>query len=187
MAKPTDQDERARIWFHPLRMKLVDLLRRNGPMTQTELARAVCTEPASARYHLLRLMRAGFVEPAGTRPGPKGITEKLFRNVATVKEPEMEALTFSTKHGSKKDIELRKHHFDQAAEAHRVGERIALTDPDRFFGINIMEVKASPEKLRALRDALRATLTGFMSGLDKPGDDAEQVTLCINFYPQTPA
>lgn len=183
MPKTVDKEERARTWFHPLRIKLVDLLHKRGPMTQTELARTVDAEPASARYHLMRLVRAGFVEAAGTRPGPKGITEKLFRHVK-VKEPEMEPLTIATKHGSKPDNEMRKLNFDHVAEAHRVGERISLRDPERFFGIETHEIVASPRKLRALRDALNQTVRGFLAGMQAPDEDAEKVTLCINFYPQ---
>ncbi|MCA8913106.1 MAG: helix-turn-helix domain-containing protein [Planctomycetes bacterium] len=181
MPKPVDHNERVRTWFHPLRIKLVDLLRKNGPMTQTELARAVDAEPASARYHLLRLVRAGFVASAGTRPGPKGITEKLFQHVE--QEKEMEPLTLATKHGSKLDNEMRKLSFDQVAEAHRLGERIATREPERFFGIHTHEIEATPEKLRALRDALDQTWRGFIAGLETPPEGAEKVTLCINFYP----
>ncbi len=185
MSTQIDHQERIRTWFHPVRIKIVGLLRARGPMTQTELARAVDANTASARYHVLRLVRAGFVEHAGTRPGPKAITEKLFRHVQQA--PSMEPLTFSTKHGSAKDLEMRKLTLDSVTEVHRVGARIIEREPERFFGINTQQITTTPEKLRALRDALKATLTGFMAGLEAPKVDeaVESVYLCINFYPHS--
>lgn len=185
MTTQIDQQERVRTWFHPLRIKIVELLRARGPMTQTELARAIDANTASARYHLLRLVRAGFVEPAGTRPGPKAITEKLFRHIP--QESTKEALTFSTMHGTAKDLEMRKLSLDGVAEIHRVGARIIEREPERFFGIHTQEITATPEKLRALRDALKATLAGFVAGQQAPGEgeNVERATVCINFYPRS--
>ncbi|MBK8207685.1 MAG: helix-turn-helix domain-containing protein [Planctomycetes bacterium] len=185
MTTPIDQQERIRTWFHPLRIKIVELLRARGSMTQTELARAIDANTASARYHLLRLVRAGFVEHAGTRPGPKAITEKLFRHIQ--QEPTMEPLTFATKHGTAQDREMRRLSLDSVTEIHRVGARIIQREPQRFFGIHTQEITATPEKLRALRDALKATLAGFIAGLEAPGEDEkiERATVCINFYPHS--
>jgi predicted ArsR family transcriptional regulator len=177
-------NERLMTWFHPLRQKIVALLRKHGPMTQTELARAIDAAPASARHHLLRLVRGGFVAPAGTRPGPKAITEKLFR-VLIQPEKQMQKLKLATKHGTAKDFEMRKMHLDQVAEAHRVGERVIMRDPQTFFSINQSELAATPEKLRELRDLLKQTVVGFLAGLDRPakGEAVQRVSLNMNMYP----
>lgn len=99
----------------------------------------------------------------------------------------MEPLTFATKHGSAKDLEMRKLSLDSVAEIHRVGARIIEREPERFFGIHTQEITATPEALRALRDALKATLAGFMAGLAEPreGEKVERATVCINFYPHS--
>lgn len=174
------KDERAAAWFHPVRIKLADLLRKRGPMTQTELARAIDAEPASARYHLLRLVRAGFVAEAGTRPGPKAITERLFRYV----KPE-QPVSMATAHGSAEDLRMRKLNLASVAEIHRVGARIIEREPQRFFGIRTVDLRATPERLRALRDALEHTLNGFLAAQGESGE-GEPVTLCLNFYPRHP-
>lgn len=49
---------------HPLRVRLLALLREHGPATATELARRLGTESGSTSYHLRVLARHGFVEDA---------------------------------------------------------------------------------------------------------------------------
>lgn len=55
---------------HPLRVRLLALLRQHGPATATELAHRLDTESGSTSYHLRVLARHGFVaeaEPAARR------------------------------------------------------------------------------------------------------------------------
>jgi DNA-binding transcriptional ArsR family regulator len=47
---------------HPLRVELVNLLRRHGPSTATRLADLLGVNSGTASYHLRRLGAAGFVE-----------------------------------------------------------------------------------------------------------------------------
>ncbi|AXT85539.1 transcriptional regulator [Aeromicrobium sp. A1-2] len=46
---------------HPLRMRLLGALRRNGPATATELGRELGESSGSTSYHLRQLERFGFV------------------------------------------------------------------------------------------------------------------------------
>lgn len=181
MAKTTDKEERVRTWFHPVRLKLVDLLRTRGPMTQTELARLIDAAPASARYHLMRLVKAGFVEQSGTRPGPKGITEKLFTNVR--RETGEEELIMETQIGSAKDKQMRELNLDHVREVHRLGKRIIMREPDRYFSINTADIKAPPEKLRELRETLNRAMKDFIATLPQDSE-GEPVTLCVNMFPR---
>ncbi len=55
---------------HPLRLRLLGLLRLDGPATATTLARRVGESSGSTSYHLRQLAAAGFIEEAsdlGTR------------------------------------------------------------------------------------------------------------------------
>ncbi len=55
---------------HPLRLEILELLVRHGPLTATEVAEHVQTEsPANCSWHLRQLARYGYVEEAGTGPG----------------------------------------------------------------------------------------------------------------------
>jgi predicted ArsR family transcriptional regulator len=58
-------DPRAlRALAHPTRMKLVGLLRREGPLTATQAGALIGEVPASASFHLRQLAKYGLVEEA---------------------------------------------------------------------------------------------------------------------------
>jgi DNA-binding transcriptional ArsR family regulator len=64
--------EALRAFAHPLRLRLLGLLRTDGPATASDLARRVGESSGSTSYHLRQLARFGFVEddpdqPAGRR------------------------------------------------------------------------------------------------------------------------
>src|SRR5690242_16551425 len=63
-------DPRAlRALAHPTRIKLVGLLRREGPLTATQAGALLGEVPASASFHLRQLAKYGLVEEA---PGGRG-------------------------------------------------------------------------------------------------------------------
>lgn len=49
---------------HPLRVKIMELLAREGPLTATEAATELGATPANCSFHLRLLARHGFVEEA---------------------------------------------------------------------------------------------------------------------------
>jgi DNA-binding transcriptional ArsR family regulator len=56
---------------HPLRVRLLGLLRQDGPATATELAHRLGTESGSTSYHLRILARHGFVAEATAEAAPR--------------------------------------------------------------------------------------------------------------------
>jgi DNA-binding transcriptional ArsR family regulator len=58
-----------RAFVHPLRLRLLGLLRTDGPGTASELARRVGESSGSTSYHLRQLARFGFVEDDPEQPG----------------------------------------------------------------------------------------------------------------------
>lgn len=54
-----------RAYAHPTRLRLVALLRREGPLTATQAGERIGESPASASFHLRQLAKYGFVEEAG--------------------------------------------------------------------------------------------------------------------------
>ena len=54
---------------HPLRTRVLGLLRLDGPATATELARRTGESSGATSYHLRQLARYGFVEEEGVRVG----------------------------------------------------------------------------------------------------------------------
>lgn len=169
----------ARTALHPLRRKIVALLVRRGPLTQTETARAVGAAPASARFHIQRLMRAGFVKKAGTRRGPKGITELLFRATSGKRAPR-----FRTAHGTKEDRDMREQVLDEHREIHRAGARIVLEKPERFFGLLSWNVRATPAALRRLTRRLGRVVERFRREPAGRLNRRERVSIAIGLYPR---
>ncbi|HYZ52738.1 MAG TPA: helix-turn-helix domain-containing protein [Streptosporangiaceae bacterium] len=59
-------DPRAlRALAHPIRVSLVGLLRREGPLTATQAGAMLGESPASCSFHLRQLAKYGLVEEAG--------------------------------------------------------------------------------------------------------------------------
>lgn len=52
---------------HPLRLEILDLIRRQGPLTATQVSDEVGESPANCSFHLRTLAKYGFIEE-----GPKG-------------------------------------------------------------------------------------------------------------------
>ncbi|MFB4283617.1 MULTISPECIES: ArsR/SmtB family transcription factor [unclassified Nonomuraea] len=63
---------------HPIRVQLVDLLRKHGPSTATRLAERLGVNSGTASYHLRRLGAAGFVEEDAERGNAR---ERWWRSV----------------------------------------------------------------------------------------------------------
>jgi DNA-binding transcriptional ArsR family regulator len=60
------RDPRAlRAVAHPIRLQLVGLLRREGPLTATRAGELIGQSPASCSFHLRQLAKYGLVEEAG--------------------------------------------------------------------------------------------------------------------------
>lgn len=69
LALDVGSDDAWRAVGSPYRMRLYELIRRQGPLTITELAPLAGTNPVNLYYHVHTLKRAGLIEPAGRRAG----------------------------------------------------------------------------------------------------------------------
>ena len=69
VADGTTDAAAVRALAHPLRLRLLDLLRFEGPSTATLLGRQVGESSGSTSYHLRQLARYGFIEEAEGRGG----------------------------------------------------------------------------------------------------------------------
>jgi predicted transcriptional regulator len=67
---------------HPIRLELLGLLRRTGPLTATQAANEIGESPASCSFHLRQLAKYGLVEEAG---GGRG-RERPWQATATFTE-----------------------------------------------------------------------------------------------------
>lgn len=177
---PDQGEMRTKVYLHPLRQKILNILGEKGNLTQTELAKAIDATPGSTRHHLMRLKEAGFVRSAGTRPGPQHSVEKLFR---AADPHEIEQLDLGRAGGAQS---MQRLMFDELREVERVGARILERDPNRYCDLITLEFGALPESLKALNLRLRATITEFVKNLapTQAGDGTESICLHLGFYPQ---
>ncbi|MEW6367705.1 MAG: winged helix-turn-helix transcriptional regulator [Acidobacteriota bacterium] len=64
--------------LHPIRVRIIEILRGSDAMTQRELGKSLFLSNAAVHHHLQTLLAVHLVKLQGTRPGPNGITEKLY-------------------------------------------------------------------------------------------------------------
>jgi len=78
-----------RAYAHPVRMKLVGLLRREGPLTATQAADILGESSGTTSFHLRQLAKYGLVEETGDGTGRQKPwrSTALFTNLPDVVEP----------------------------------------------------------------------------------------------------
>ena len=81
---------------HPVRLRLVGLLRREGPLTATQAGERLGESPASCSFHLRQLAKYGLVEEAGGGRGrerPWRATALFTSWPGVARDPELAAAT----------------------------------------------------------------------------------------------
>ena len=83
---------------HPIRLELIGLLRRSGPLTATEAAKQIGESPSSCSFHLRQLAKYGLVEEAGggqgrQRPWQATAAYTEWSNAADLDDEHQEAAT----------------------------------------------------------------------------------------------
>lgn len=76
--KKGDLKKNKKIFRHPVRNRIIGILRDGTPRTQQELGRILSMSNAAVHYHVKLLLDVGFVKLQSTRTGPNGIVEKLY-------------------------------------------------------------------------------------------------------------
>ena len=71
-------DQTEKVFRHPVRNRILYILRDGEPKTQRELGKLLSMSNAAIHYHIKLLEDVGIVRLHSTRPGPNGITEKLY-------------------------------------------------------------------------------------------------------------
>jgi len=71
-------ERRKKIFRHPVRDRILGILRDGKPRTQSDLGKILSMSNAAVHYHIKLLLEVGIIKLYSTRPGPNGITEKLY-------------------------------------------------------------------------------------------------------------
>ncbi|WP_019886722.1 winged helix-turn-helix domain-containing protein [Streptomyces purpureus] len=166
---------------HPLRIRLLQALRRHGPATASQLADPLGESSGATSYHLRQLAAHGFVEDAPERgkgrerwwqaaqqgttfdesalrdadPETRGAADVYLHEIATIHSQEL-----STWIGTRADWS---------------DEWVAASDLSDFT------LHVTPEQLRELDQKLHALIRSY--AFAEPGD-AERVRVHLHAFPQ---
>ncbi len=164
---------------HPLRLRILDLLRLEGPSTATLLARRLGETSGTTSYHLRQLARQGHVEEAASDSHRERWWRARGRQVTLRDEPEMQA--------------ARRVLAELIAGEGRALDRF-LAGPSRsqeWDDASFVALKAfrlTPAELDALRGELDRLFAGLRPGdaTEAPGGAAPVRLLALGF-PEPPA
>ena len=180
----TDAKE-MRALAHPVRVALLELLTRDGPMTATEAGDALGESPANTSFHLRTLAKYGFVEEA---PGGTG-RQRPWQRVGLGNSFDLDSDDASTAAAAKgladqfaqRTVERRREW-----ELTRASYDKAWRDAD--FSYDAM-MYLTPAELAALGTEIRALVDRYIERLadrSKRPADAGPVSFTASGYPIPP-
>lgn len=171
---------------HPLRTRMLGLLRADGPATATTLADRLGESSGATSYHLRQLAAYGFIEedPGHAARG----RERWWRSA--------HALTIWDDSEFVADPETRGAlnmflHTVLDTHMQRVATFVAEAEHwDRSWldaaGISDALLRLSPERTRKLQDELQAVVDRYRDDPSADAADAEQVIVGLQVFPRRP-
>ncbi|WP_308101101.1 helix-turn-helix domain-containing protein [Streptomyces sp. S07_1.15] len=137
---------------HPLRIRLLGMLRQDGPATATELSGRTQESSASTSYHLRVLAKYGFVAEAEHRDG----RERRWRAVHAVTSWDNAAVGASPEHRAFLDVTRRAQieHLERSLVQHEEDLAAARLGPEWLepSGISDLFLRLTPESLGELME-----------------------------------
>ena len=168
---------------HPLRIRLLTLLRLDGSATATELARRTGESSGATSYHLRQLERFGYIEDDGPRTG----RERRWRATSRVTswdagdfagDPEGLAVSDALE---RRQVRRAVAQFD-AWQAHR-----SALDPAWLHAATLGDdvLRLTPTQAKAMTDELYAVLRRYRTDApaSEPGEIAELVAVYLQLFP----
>jgi hypothetical protein len=159
---------------HPVRMRLVTWLSGHPQgQTQREMGAALSLSTAAIHYHIKLLENLNLAKVASTRPGPNGITEKLY-----MVEPEA-LLTGEDKYAFYKEST-----FAHMQEMQREGESLLDAEGTHRGAIaGTYECYATEDEIHALSSELLAKIEAFHSTHKRRQANTQPVAITIGVLP----
>lgn len=161
---------------HPVRARIMSMLGDGRPRTQRELGRGLLMSSAAVHYHLAALVKLGTVRLDNTRPGPNGITEKVYAADHTRWQAILKALDA--------DMDLRFYLDYTSAwmhERHREGlEVLKAGDQEHPFLLGSFAVNAPLTDVLRLKRELYELVQAFHKKHSTPDRDG-RATCAVTF------
>lgn len=172
---------------HPDRLKMLGLLRVEGPATATALAKRLGLNSGATSYHLRQLAAHGFIETDAGR-GNKRERWWKARHDATMFEPS-EARGEALDAGLAMAQAVISHHAAALQRAHDGYDRLP-PEWRRAQSLNDLTIPLSPEGARALVDALMDLLWRAKREAPEPGAPLPEgwrpFTIQVHGFPYLP-
>lgn len=158
---------------HPIRLRLLDLLRFDGPSTATLLGQRIGESSGSTSYHLRQLARYGFIEEA---PG-RGGRERWWRF-------RQRRVTLDSGGASERDLLAELLSREAYALDRFLARRETLPEWDANSFFTSLALRLTPTELADLRDGIVELAGRFRRAeTDHPPADAKPVRLLAFGYP----
>ncbi len=171
---------------HPIRLALIGLLRREGPLTATEAGHLLGQSPASCSFHLRQLARYGLATEAG---GGTGRRRPWRATAHTTSWPAVSADPGQEAAATHLSVVLARRYLEAAiAYLRRRGDEPVEWQRAAMFGDAILYV--TPEELEAIGEQVEAVLARYGerthdASLRPP--DARHVTFVRLAFPEAPS
>ncbi|MEU1387237.1 MULTISPECIES: helix-turn-helix domain-containing protein [unclassified Nonomuraea] len=170
---------------HPVRVQLVDLLRKHGPSTATRLAERLGVNSGTASYHLRRLGAAGFVAEDTERGNAR---ERWWRSVHHVTRLSDDEL-------AEREPEAVLAYMQSIAALYSLRTQRTLNELStmpaewrRVLDLSSVALRITPEEGRRLREELTEVVDRYRR--DTPGqpapEGAARVSLITQLLPELP-
>ncbi|MEU8892600.1 helix-turn-helix domain-containing protein [Streptomyces sp. NPDC048442] len=167
---------------HPLRIRLLGMLRKDGPATASELAALTGESSASTSYHLRVLAKYAFVEEAEHRDG----RERRWQSVHSITSWSNEGMGTTRQGRAFLDFVRRQQVgiLDQILGQHEEDLAAGRLGPEWVepSGIGDMMQRLTPESLGELRQVVEAKVAE-LGARDEKDPRAEQVIVYVAGLP----
>ncbi|MGW0930214.1 ArsR/SmtB family transcription factor [Streptomyces sp. NPDC002644] len=144
-----------RAMAHPLRVRIVGLLRRHGPSTATRLAERLGVNSGSASYHLRQLAEAGFVEELTDRGNARERWWRAAHRVTLLADRDL----------ADREPDATRAYLQSVADTYALRVQQAVSEADTLparwreaFDMNDWALRLTPEEAVALREELVAVV-----------------------------
>ncbi|MFI6920851.1 ArsR/SmtB family transcription factor [Nonomuraea spiralis] len=170
---------------HPVRVQLVDLLRKHGPSTATRLAEHLGVNSGTASYHLRRLGAAGFVEEDTERGNAR---ERWWRSVHHITRLTDDQL-------AEQEPEAVLAYMQSIAALYNLRTQRTLNELQtmpgqwrRVLDLSSIALRLTPQEAQRLREELEEVVSRYRP--DLPGaaapEGAARVSLITQLLPELP-
>lgn len=168
---------------HPLRIRLLELLRTYGPATATELARrAGETTSGTTSWHLRRLADHGLVREVAEQPNGR---ERRWE--AAHQRTKVDTETMLAPANRVASVEFLQHVLDAQVEWIRAWLAQMYTEDTAWVDAFVFHdrlLRLTPERLAALNAELRRVLDAYQDETEEDAAGARQVAVVLHAFPK---